>query len=274
MKKILFTFTTVLMILFMSACDKTTSSGDTGRMVIKVTDDPFDISGVESATVTITKVEIRKTGDCIPDGNPFLLLSDDTVTLNLIDLRNGVTSTLLDLEIPEGKYDLIRLYVDEAGLKLKDVDDPYSVKVPGGNHTGIKVFIDPAITVAGGLSSEVLLDFDLAKSFVLRGNMTNNNGFIFKPCIRAANLTTTGRIAGMVTDTSDIKIADASVWVMIDTVMATTFSDTTGHYALIGLQAGTYSVFATKEGYDTVGYEGINVIEGNRTLQDFALTKK
>jgi hypothetical protein len=104
--------------------------------------------------------------------------------------------------------------------------------------------------------------------------MHNNNGFIFKPCIRAANLTTAGRIAGMVTDTAKVKVADSKVWVMQDTAMATTFSDTTGHYALIGLKAGTYSIFATKEGYDTVGYEGINVVEGNLTIRDFALTKK
>ncbi len=274
MKKILFAITTALIILMMSACDKNSSSGDYGRMVIKITDDPFDISHVESATVKITKIEIRKTGDGISDGNPFLVISEDTITVDLIDLRNGLTETLLDLEIPEGNYNLIRLYVEEAGLKLKDNADAYNVKVPSGSQTGIKVFINPAINVSGGLTAEVLLDFDLSRSFVLRGNMHNNNGFIFKPCIRAANLTTAGRIAGMVTDTAKVKVADSKVWVMQDTAMATTFSDTTGHYALIGLKAGTYSIFATKEGYDTVGYEGINVVEGNLTVRDFALTKK
>ena len=101
---------------------------------------------IESATVTITKVEIKKVGDGVSDGNPFVVLSDDTVTVDLIDLRNGVTETLLDLDIPEGEYDLIRLYVEEAGLKLKDVADPYSVKVPSGRQTGIKLHINPSIS--------------------------------------------------------------------------------------------------------------------------------
>lgn len=262
------------LLLFTGACDRIGNGDGQGKLVIKVTDDPFDISTIESATVTITKVEIKKVGDGVSDGNSFVVLSDDTVTVDLIDLRNGVTETLLDLEIPEGEYDLIRLYVEEAGLKLKDIADPYSVKVPSGRQTGIKLHINPSIVVSGGLTSEVLIDFDLSRSFVLRGNMNNNNGFIFKPCIRAANLTTAGRVEGMVTDTSEVKIKEAKVWIAQDTVMATTFADTLGFYAIIGVPAGTYSIFATKEGYDTVSIAGINIIAGNKTVQNFTLTKK
>ena len=274
MKKTALVLIAAALLLFTGACDKTRIGDGQGRLVIDVTDGPFDINNIESATVTITKVEIRKVGDGVSDGNPFVVLSEDTVTIDLIDLRNGVTERLLDLEIPEGEYDLVRLYVDEAGLKLRDVADPYSVKVPSGRQTGIKLHIHPSIVISGGLTSEVLIDFDLSRSFVLRGNMTNNNGFIFKPCIRAANLTTAGRVEGMVTDTAEVKVKEAKVWIAQDTVMATTFADTLGYYAIIGVPAGTYSIFATKEGYDTVSIEGINIIAGNRTVQNFTLTKK
>jgi hypothetical protein len=57
-------------------------------------------------------------------------------------------------------------------------------------------------------------------------------------------------------------------------VVATTVGDTLGHYAIIGLPAGTYSIYATKENYDTVGYTGVKVIEGNLTIQNFVLNKK
>jgi hypothetical protein len=274
MKKTVLVLIAAALLLFTGACDKTSTGDGQGRLVVKVTDDPFDISNIESATVTITKVEIRKVGDGVSDGNPFVVLSDDTVTVDLIDLRNGVTETLLELEIPEGEYDLIRLYVEEAGLKLKDFADPYTVKVPSGKQTGLKLFINPSIVVSGGLTSEVLMDFDLSRSFVLRGNMNNNNGFIFKPCIRVANLTTAGRIEGMVTDTAEVKVKEAKVWIAQDTIMATAFADTLGYYAIIGVPAGTYSIFATKEGYDTVSVAGINVIPGNKTIQNFTLTKK
>lgn len=259
----------------MGACNEIKNSGEgDGRVVIKVTDDPFDISKIESATVTITKVEIKKVGDGISDGCPFVTLSDDTMTIDLIDLRNGVTKTLLDLDIPAGKYDMIRLYVDEAGLKLRDYIDPYSVKVPSGSQTGIKIHINPPLEVAEGLTSELLLDIDLSRSFILRGNMNNNNGFIFKPVIRAANMTTAGRLEGMVTDTADVKIKEAKVWVEQDTVVATAFADTLGFYAIIGIPAGTYSISATKEGYDTLRFEGVNIIAGNKTVKNFELIKK
>lgn len=274
MKKLGFILLAAALLLLIGACSKTGTGDGQGRLVIKVTDDPFDISSIESATVTITKVEIRRVGDGVSGGNPFVMLSDDTVTVDLINLRNGVTETLFDLEIPEGEYDLVRLYVEEAGLKLMDYTDLYKVKVPSGRQTGIKLHIDPSIVVAGGLTSEMLLDFDLSRSFVLRGNMHNNNGFIFKPCIRASNLTTAGRIEGMVTDTSQVKVKEAKVWIAQDTVMATTFADTLGYYAIIGVPAGTYSIFANKDGYDTVKFEGIKVIAGNKTIQNFILTNK
>ncbi|MCU0460091.1 MAG: DUF4382 domain-containing protein, partial [Bacteroidales bacterium] len=120
------------LVLATGACNKTGNNDGMGRVVLKVTDAPFDISEIESALVTITKVEFRKTGDGISDGNPFITLSEDTVILDLIDLRNGVTETLLDMEIPSGTYDLVRLYVDEAGLKLRDSGEIHRVKVPGG----------------------------------------------------------------------------------------------------------------------------------------------
>ncbi len=271
MKKIFFTLLTAAFLF--SGCTKTIEGP--GRLVVKVTDDPFNISFVESATVTITKVEIRKTGQ--NDGNPFVLLSDDTVTVNLLNLRNGVTQELLNLDLPQGNYDLIRLYVEEAGLKIKDQAAEYRVKVPSGKQTGIKIFISPSLRVGGGLTSELLLDFDLGRSFVMRGNMAHRagiNGFIFKPCIRATNTSTAGRIEGMVTDTAKMTLVNAKVWVSQDTIMATAYTDTLGRYVFIGVPAGAYSIFATMENYDTTGYSGIQVVEGNKTVQNFILQKK
>jgi hypothetical protein len=258
----------------MSGCTKTRDVQGTGKLVVKLTDDPFNITYVESATVTITKIEVRKTDQ--NDSNPFMVVSDDTLTLDLMKLRNGITEDLPAIDLPAGSYDLIRLYVEEAGLKIKGQPGDYNVKVPSGKQTGIKVFITPAIHVEGGLTSELLLDFDLARSFVMRGNMTHSagvNGFIFKPCIRATNNSTAGRIEGLVSDTLKVKIKEAKLWVKKDTVMATAYADTLGHYAFIGIPAGTYSVFATKTGYDTVSYTGVKVIEANRTILNFILPK-
>ncbi len=277
MKRILVMFLAAAMAAMFSACNKTADNGP-GRLVIRVTDAPFPMDIIESATVTISKVEIRKAGDGVSDGNPFITLTEEPKTFDLVDLRNGLVGDLLDLEIPQGTYDLVRLYVEDASLKIKDGGD-YDVKVPSGQQTGIKVFITPGLIVQGGLTEEVILDFDLSKSFVLKGNPLTPagiKGFNFKPVIRAVNNTTAGQLEGMVTDTGKVKvkIKEASVWVMKDTIVASTVADTMGYYKIIGIPAGTYSVFAAKEAFDTLKVEGVNIAAGNKTVLNLELFPK
>ena len=275
MKRLFFTiFTTVLVLIFIS-CNKTTDSGN-GRLVVKITDAPFPIDFVESAVVTITKIEIRKSGDGISDGNPFVVIWEGSQTFNLLELRNGVVEDLLNIDIPAGEYNLIRLYVDEASLKVRDGDN-FSLKIPSGKQTGIKIFIRPGLVVEGGLTSELLLDFDLSRSFLMKGNMDSPagiKGFTFKPVIRAVNNSTAGRLEGSVTDTAKVKIKEALIWIKQDTIIASAIADTLGHYAIIGLPAGTYSVLAAKENYDTVKVDGVKIVEGNRTILNFILPNK
>jgi hypothetical protein len=275
MKRLFFTiFTTVLVLIFIS-CNKTTDSGN-GRLVVKITDAPFPVDIVESAVVTITKIEIRKTGDGISDGNPFVVIWEGSQTFNLLELRNGVVEDLLNIDIPAGEYNLIRLYVDEASLKVRDGDN-FSLKIPSGKQTGIKIFIRPGLVVEGGLTSELLLDFDLSRSFLMKGNMDSPagiKGFTFKPVIRAVNNSTAGRLEGSVTDTAKVKIKEALIWIKQDTIIASAIADTLGHYAIIGLPAGTYSVLAAKENYDTVKVDGVKIVEGNRTILNFILPNK
>lgn len=271
MRKSIFALFAVGLLMIFSGCSKNKSEGP-GRLVMTITDDPFPFSSIESATVTITKIELRKAGDCNCDSVPFQVVFNGSETVDLLGLRNGLIQKLIDIEIPQGQYDLARIYVDEAGLQTKD-GGSYSVKVPSGKQTGIKVFIKPGLVVEGGLTSEVLLDFDLSKSFVLRGNPDKAavNGFIFKPVIRAVNNTTAGRLEGMVRDTAGVKIKEAAVWVKQDTIVATTVGDTLGHFAIIGLPSGTYSVFAAKDNYDTVEVDNVKIYVGNRTELNFVL---
>jgi hypothetical protein len=274
MKTLLFTI--LAAVLLLTGCNKSdnpSGTGGTGRLSVQITDDPFNFSYVESATVTITKIEARRTGD----SSQFIVLSEVPVTVDLVQLRNGITEELANLEVPHGDYDLIRLYVDESALKIKDQPDAFKLKIPSGKQTGIKVFISPVLHVEGGLTSELILDFDLSRSFVMRGNLAHSagvNGFIFKPCIRATNNTTAGRIEGFVRDSALVKVANAKVWVQLDTVVATSFADTLGHYAFIGMPAGTYKMFATQDNFDTASVEGVKVYAGNKTIQDFIINLK
>lgn len=272
-------------IVLFTGCQKDNADkpGDqNGILLIKVTDAPFPIDMIDAATVYINKVEIRKKSEGEELGYPYITLleePEEPLEFNLLDLRNGITADLVEMEIEAGNYDLIRLYVETASLVVKE-GETYSMKVPSGAQTGIKVFIEPDLHVAGGLTTDVLLDFNVERSFVLKGNTKSPagiKGFNFKPVIRAVNNTTAGTIEGMVTN-SDTALENAYVLleqvVDQDTLEITSASaDETGFYAMPGIPAGLYNISATLEGFDTVFVEGLEVIEGNLTVQDFILTK-
>ena len=274
--KLLLGILSVLTLLFATACQDLDSVKDTdqqGHLVIKLTDAPFPIDMIDSAMVTITKIEMRKKSEGEELGYPYITVLEEPVEFNLLDLRNGITADLVDIEIEAGNYDLIRLYVEEASLTVKE-GETFSLKVPSGSQTGIKMFMEPDLHVAGGLTTDVLLDFNVEKSFILKGNTKSPagiKGFNFKPVIRAVNITTSGTIEGLVTN-SDTAIQAASVWIEQDTVITSAFTDTVGYYAMPGIPAGLYTISATIEGFDTVAYEGVEIIEGNLTIQNFSLT--
>ncbi|MDX9727462.1 MAG: DUF4382 domain-containing protein [Bacteroidales bacterium] len=274
MKRTLFLVTAAMLLFLGAGCSKTNDGQ--GRLTVNITDAPFPLSSIESASVTINKVELRKTGDGVSDGNPFYVIWEGSKVFNLIELRNGVVGKLAELEIPAGEYDLMRLYVEEASLKVKDGDE-FSVKVPSGGQTGIKIFIEPVIHVEGGLTAELLLDFDLEGSFVLQGNMNSPagiKGFHFKPVIRAVNNSKAGRIEGTVTEKDAGPLKDARVFLELEEDTLKAFTDESGHYAFIGIIPGMYPVSAVQTDYDSVIVEDVRVVAGNRTIQDFELIKK
>jgi hypothetical protein len=269
----------VLGILFATACQDMDNTNDQqGNLVIKLTDAPFPIDMIEAATVNITKVEIRKVSEGEEDGYPFITVLGESQEFNLLDLRNGITADLVDTVIEAGNYDLIRVYVDQAGIVVIG-EESYNLKVPSGPQTGIKIFVEPSLRVVGGLTTEVLLDFNVEKSFILKGNMDSPagiKGFNFKPVIRAVNNTTAGTVDGMVMN-SDTALEFAYV-LMEQVVEQDTFeitsasTDEEGYYAMPGIQAGLYTLSATLDGFDTVTFEGVEVVEGNLTVQNFILT--
>jgi hypothetical protein len=279
--KMLLGIIVVLAILIATGCqdlDNENNNNQNGTLIIKLTDAPFPIDMIDAAMVTITKVEIRKKSEGEEDGYPFITVFEGSEEFNLLDLRNGVTADLVDINIEPGSYDLIRLYVDEVGLTVKD-SETYSLKVPSGSQTGIKIFLEPAVEVVGGLTADVLLDVNLEKSFILKGNTKSPagiKGFNFKPVIRAVNNTTAGTIEGMVMN-SDTALENAYVLmeqiVELDTIEITSaFADDVGYYAMTGIPAGIYRLSATLVDFDTVTFEGVEIIEGNLTIQDFILT--
>lgn len=281
----------LLLIGMVSGCstDGNTMGEDQGRLVVRLTDAPFPYSSVAEANVTVFKIEARLKdgtaeeesegmGPIMEGDSPFVTLMEEEIPVNLLDLTNGITEKLADLEVPAGSYDLIRVYVKGVNVVLAD-DTTHDLKVPSGEQTGIKVFIRPDLVVAGGLTTEVLLDFDVSRSFIAKGSAKSPGGitgFNFKPVIKASNTSTSGTLAGSVTtvleDESILGLEGAEVAVFAaDTLNTTTFTDADGNYMVMGLLAGGYEVDVTLEGYEPAFAEDVSITSGNRTILDFEL---
>lgn len=259
----------VMISLFGISCGDSSEGTLTGTLNLSLTDAPFPSDDVSEANVTIVKIDIRNKDEV--DGNPFLTLTEDTTSFNLLDLTNGVTASLVNMEVPVGTYDLIRLYVYEASIVLKD-GTTFDLSVPSGAQTGIKIFIDPAVQVAGGLSADLLLDFDVSESFVPQGSSASGyNGFIFTPVLRVANLSTSGRLVGSVKDIDENGVA-ASISVISDeTKVGGSEADAAGEYTVLGLEAGTYSVVFEHANFEADTVENVEIVAGNATTLDVVL---
>lgn len=275
-----------LMFIGCSEDDNNGNNGDaTGRLSIQLTDAPFPFDLVAEANVTIFKVDARLSDDDDDDEmdddeseSSFVTLMEEEITVNLLDFTNGVTEELADVEVPAGTYDLIRVYVKGVNVVLTD-ERSFDLTVPSGEQTGIKIFIDPGLTVAGGLSSDLLLDFDVSQSFVAKGS-TNSvdgiTGFNFKPVIKASNLSTAGTLSGIVATMdgeTTVPLENAQISVLDTNEEAVTSGATNvdGAYAIMGLEAGTYKVFSSMNGYVTSDTLEVEIVAANKTMQDFLL---
>ena len=292
----------VLIAIGISSCTQNTDDqllqGDkSGKLTVKITDAPFPSDLVEEANITIDMVTIKKaelsnTDDeesdedemeeksvSMSDTTSFIILSEETYEINLLDLSNGVTQILSENEIPVGEYNEIRLHVVSAGIKLNDGRE-FDLKVPSGNTSGLKIKISPVLEIMEGMYGEVLIDFDVSRSFNAIGSDNSKNGikgFHFNPVVRGVNMTVTSGISGIVSDTDDAAILVQNALIKLisgEDTITSALSAEDGYYAIIGVPEGAYSMMCTHADYDTLKVDNVEVLSGEITEQNFLLTKK
>ncbi len=270
--------------LLATSCTQTNDSGNggKGKVVLSLTDAPFPVSLVDKALVTIDKIEIRATSTAAAttedtDNSSLytVLYQGEGKVYDLLDLQNGITTELLSLDIAPGSYNLIRMHVAEASVLLKDGTN-FGLKVPGGSASGLKIKITPNLVIESGVESEVILDFDVSKSFVAQGNVKSKNGikgFIFKPVLRAVCQKYSGIVAGKVFENATTPIAEAHVQIIAaDTILSSALTNAAGAYSMIGLPSGTYKVVCDKDGYTSVTVNPVVVKARETTAVDIQMS--
>ncbi|HYQ56547.1 MAG TPA: DUF4382 domain-containing protein [Draconibacterium sp.] len=245
-----------------------------GGLVIKLTDAPFPTDSVAEANVTISKIEIHEIDD--QDEYSFITVSEEVQSFNLLDLTNGVTAILTDTAIEAGTYNQIRLYVDSASIVMND-STVYDLTIPSGAQSGIKIKINPAVNIDSTSSEEILLDFDVSRSFIVQGNPNSPagiRGFLFKPVIKASTPSTTGILRGNVTDAEDNPVGGVTVSVLAaDTVYTSSFTEENGDYKIMGIEPGLIDV-EFKKGEYSITREDVEITAGNTTKVNATLTSE
>jgi hypothetical protein len=231
----------------LAGCGQSPGSPGSGRVVVQLTDAPGDY---EAVNLVVTGVSIHRGDD---DTGGWETLSDDTVTVDLLTLRNGVFLTLADAVVTSGHYTQVRLHLGEgSNVVVGGVTHPLTV--PSGMQSGYKL-VGEFDVPAGGLL-ELLLDFDAARSVL----QTGTGVYMLRPTVRVIPVSTAGGITGHVlpgnVPTSVFAIAGT------DTVQSTETA-TDGLFLLGALPAGTYDVaFDPPAGYRDTTRTGVVVASG------------
>jgi len=216
-----------------SGSNSSSGGSSTGELNISVTDGPVD--NASSVIVEFTGVTIQPASgvrldfdfwECSETNIPCVVDTDCTGSTNvcivtprqidLLALNGGGSDTILDgVTVPSGHYSWIRLKVNtvcdtmDSYIEIpNDINSPYSLWVPSGSQTGLKL-VQGFDVPAGGISS-FTIDFDLRKSVNNpegRGQGNCPDDYKLKPALRLVDNTDVGSISGTV---SSGLIADAS----------------------------------------------------------------
>ncbi|MEW6071696.1 MAG: DUF4382 domain-containing protein [Planctomycetota bacterium] len=202
------------------------SSAATGTLGLAATDASLDHSLVAEARIQVDRIRIHPEADA--EAGFLTIYSGAPLDLDLLDLRNGVTQALVAAEVPAADYRQIRLHVASARLELVNgnvyTTEDDTLQLTSQDTSGFKVFVDPPVTVLAGFSSELLLDFDVTKTFrpIPANDPPNAARYSLHPVVRVANLSESGEIRGVVTQDDGAgglaRVPDAAVF--IDSALA------------------------------------------------------
>ena len=263
-----------------------TSSG-TGTLNIALTDAPFPFSQVKSVDVYVVRIDGKLADvDSAEAANQtesagWKTLVTPNSSINLLSLTGGKTTNLGAASLPVGNYKSFRFVIDtdKSSVTLTD-NTKADVKWPSAGKNGIKLILDQPFDITNG-TTNMLIDFDVGRSFVMRGNSISQNGLLFKPVIHATTQQSAGSLSGSVKADSAGGAAMAGATVEIlkagttltDTnssnVVRSGVTDASGNYSFAFVAPGTYVVRATPtvaSGYKPALLTGGATITAGSTL--------
>jgi hypothetical protein len=216
--------------------DETTSS----KLEVRLMDAPGDFQQV---VLDVQKLEVHLKEENDPEG--WKLLPFQAQTINVLDYVNGRSALLVSTDFEPGDLKEIRLLLGPNSYVVGRDGQRYDLKTPSGQTSGVKLKLDKA-SLKARTTFQLLLDFDVAKSVVERGNWRPGNDrkerYLLKPVIRVVAQDLRASLRGTVTPVAALPqvLAIRSSITVPDTF--STSADAAGAFQLSGLPAGTYRV--------------------------------
>jgi len=228
--------------LALASCSKNTDnvSASSAKLEVRLTDAPGNFNSV---VLDVQQIEVHVREESDPSGWQTLAFTPQTV--NVLDYVNGKSALLVSTDFAPGDLKEIRLILGPNSYVVGTDGQQYALKTPSGQTSGVKLKLDK-VTLAAGSTYQLLLDFDVAKSIVERGNWKAGNDkkerYLLKPIIRLVAQNLRGGLRGTVNPAAARPqvLAIRAAITGPDTV--STFADASGAYQLNGLAAGTYQV--------------------------------
>ncbi|HSJ24498.1 MAG TPA: DUF4382 domain-containing protein [Longimicrobiales bacterium] len=195
-----------------TGCQDSTGPQMDGRLSILLTDAPGDFA---AAVVTIESVYLQGGSEDSEQGR--LYLTDEAVTVNLLDLQNVAMDLVDGKVIPGGTYPQLRMVISGGYVEVIEAEDAEgnptqtriyasspayaaaqgvtahgSLQMPSYAESGLKINMpNGALRVDGG-EQILLLDFNVAESF---GQQAGASGmWVMTPVIHATDLQLTGSV--------------------------------------------------------------------------------
>lgn len=259
-------------LLGLASCSKSNDATNTSKLEVRLIDAPGDF---QSVVLDVRQIEVHLKDEGNPDGWKMLNFSPQAI--NLLDYVNGRSALLVSDDFAPGDLKEIRLILGPDSYVIGRDGLRYDLKTPSGQTSGVKLKLEKA-TLKQRETFQLLLDFDVAKSIVERGNWKPGNEkkerYLLKPVIRVVAQDLRGGISGTVSPAAARPqiLAIRSSILGPDTV--STSADASGAYQIGGLPAGTYrveyfpSTTATmgQPAYRNVVRTGVTVVNDQVTL--------
>ncbi|MBA3980357.1 MAG: hypothetical protein C0462_07115 [Alcanivorax sp.] len=185
-------------LLGLAACGGSSGGQATGQVSLGLTDAPVD--NLDRVQLTINAVELKPA----QPGAIRIDLDEPLVIEDLLALQNGAFQAVLpSSEVPAGRYNWIRLYVQAGADHTYVIDDQggqHPLYLPGqqsGNEqerhlqlvSGFEVPVDGEISL--------MLDVDLRRAIT---RPQSGNHYLLRPAMRLLDLSETGTLSGTVAD--------------------------------------------------------------------------